>query len=65
MADNLLRAGCLLVVVDRHPEPAASGALALTREDRFRPGQKVLFWHGGETPAVFAFAEALSPRTAR
>jgi len=39
---------------------AAGGMLALAREGRFRAGEKVLFWHTGGAPAVFAFAEALS-----
>jgi 1-aminocyclopropane-1-carboxylate deaminase/D-cysteine desulfhydrase-like pyridoxal-dependent ACC family enzyme len=39
--------------------------LALARDSRFRPGEKVLFWHTGGTPAMFSFADALIPQTAR
>jgi D-cysteine desulfhydrase len=44
---------------------AAGGMLALAREGRFVPGHKVLFWHTGGTPAIFSFADALIPQTAR
>jgi D-cysteine desulfhydrase len=44
---------------------AAGGMLALARDSRFRPGEKVLFWHTGGTPAMFSFADALIPQTAR
>jgi D-cysteine desulfhydrase family pyridoxal phosphate-dependent enzyme len=33
---------------------AAGGMLALAREGHFRSGEKVLFWHTGGTPAIFA-----------
>jgi D-cysteine desulfhydrase family pyridoxal phosphate-dependent enzyme len=41
---------------------AAGGMLSLASEGRFRSGEKVLFWHTGGTPAVFAFAETLAAR---
>lgn len=44
---------------------AAGGMLALAREGQFRPGEKVLFWHTGGTPALFAFAETLAAEDAR
>jgi D-cysteine desulfhydrase len=44
---------------------AAGGILALAREGRFVPGQKVLFWHTGGTPALFSFADALIPQPVR
>jgi 1-aminocyclopropane-1-carboxylate deaminase/D-cysteine desulfhydrase-like pyridoxal-dependent ACC family enzyme len=44
---------------------AAGGMLALAREGRFRPGEKVLFWHTGGTPAMFSFADTLIPQTVR
>lgn len=40
---------------------AAGGLLALAREGRFRPGEQVLFWHTGGTPALFAYAAQLEP----
>jgi L-cysteate sulfo-lyase len=39
---------------------AAGGMLALAAEGLFQPREKVLFWHTGGTPALFAFSEALS-----
>jgi 1-aminocyclopropane-1-carboxylate deaminase/D-cysteine desulfhydrase-like pyridoxal-dependent ACC family enzyme len=44
---------------------SASGVLALAREGRFRPGERVLFWHTGGTPVIFGFAETLGPQTSR
>jgi D-cysteine desulfhydrase family pyridoxal phosphate-dependent enzyme len=38
---------------------AAGGMLRLAGEGRFCTGEKVLFWHTGGTPAVFAFADVL------
>jgi D-cysteine desulfhydrase len=43
---------------------AAGAMLALAKEGRFPAGQKVLFWHTGGTPAMFAFAEALTSQDA-
>jgi D-cysteine desulfhydrase family pyridoxal phosphate-dependent enzyme len=43
---------------------AAGGMLTLAREGRFRPGERVLFWHTGGTPALFAFAERLTAEDA-
>jgi D-cysteine desulfhydrase family pyridoxal phosphate-dependent enzyme len=42
---------------------AAGALLALAKEGRFLPGQKVLFWHTGGTPALFAVAAELSATT--
>ncbi len=42
---------------------AAGGMLALASEGRFRSDEKVLFWHTGGTPAMFAFAETLAARS--
>jgi len=33
---------------------AAAGLLDLIRQDFFKPSEKVLFWHTGGTPALFA-----------
>jgi D-cysteine desulfhydrase family pyridoxal phosphate-dependent enzyme len=38
---------------------AAGGLLALARAGRFAPGERVLFWHTGGTPALFAYAAEL------
>jgi D-cysteine desulfhydrase family pyridoxal phosphate-dependent enzyme len=38
---------------------AAGGMLDLIKTGRIRRGSRVLFWHTGGTPALFAFAEAL------
>jgi L-cysteate sulfo-lyase len=35
---------------------AAGGMLTLAREGQFQPGEKVLLWHTGGTPALFAFS---------
>jgi len=43
---------------------AAGGMLALAREGRFRSDEKVLFWHTGGTPAMFAFSDALAALSA-
>ncbi|MCX6071652.1 MAG: D-cysteine desulfhydrase family protein, partial [Chloroflexi bacterium] len=40
---------------------AAGGMLALAREGRFRPAEKVLFWHTGGTPALFAMSAQVIP----
>jgi len=38
---------------------AAGGLLTLAKEGRFGPGERLLFWHTGGTPALFAFASEL------
>ncbi len=38
---------------------AFGGLLALIRQGRWEKGQRVLFWHTGGLPALFAFAEEL------
>ncbi|HVQ20918.1 MAG TPA: D-cysteine desulfhydrase family protein [Terrimicrobiaceae bacterium] len=41
----------------------AFGALVdLVRQGEFGPGQEVVFWHTGGSPALFAYAEALAGR---
>ncbi len=37
---------------------AMAGLIDLIRAGEFRPGQNVLFWHTGGTPALFAYASA-------
>ena len=39
---------------------AFGGLLALIREGRWQQGQRVLFWHTGGIPALFAFADVLA-----
>jgi D-cysteine desulfhydrase len=39
---------------------AAGGLMDQARRGRFQPNQRVVFWHTGGTPALFAYAEALS-----
>ncbi|MBM3122269.1 MAG: D-cysteine desulfhydrase family protein [Chloroflexi bacterium] len=39
---------------------SAGGLLALAREGRFASGERVLFWHTGGTPALFAYAAELA-----
>jgi L-cysteate sulfo-lyase len=43
---------------------AFGGLLDLIGWDTFRPDERVLFWHTGGTPALFAYAEALTPADA-
>ena len=38
---------------------AFGGLLSLIQEGRWEKGQRVLFWHTGGTPALFAFADVL------
>ena len=38
---------------------SAGGLLVLAREGRFPSGERVLFWHTGGTPALFAYASDL------
>jgi D-cysteine desulfhydrase family pyridoxal phosphate-dependent enzyme len=38
---------------------SAGGLLALVKEGRFTPGERVLFWHTGGTPALFAYGSDL------
>ena len=38
---------------------AMAGLIDLIRQGEFKPGQNVLFWHTGGTPALFAYADAL------
>ena len=38
---------------------SAGSLLTLAREGRFAPGERVLFWHTGGTPALFAYASDL------
>lgn len=38
---------------------AAGGMLAKIRSGEIDPGERVLFWHTGGTPALFAFGEAV------
>jgi L-cysteate sulfo-lyase len=40
---------------------AMAGLIDLIREGEFQPGQNVLFWHTGGTPALFAYAKQLTP----
>ena len=42
---------------------AAGGLIDQARRGRFPPNQRVVFWHTGGTPALFAYAEALSQAT--
>ena len=39
---------------------AAGALLTLAKEGRFASGQRVLFWHTGGTPALFAYAAELA-----
>ena len=39
---------------------ALAGLIDLIRAGEFKPGQNVLFWHTGGTPALFAYAEQLT-----
>ena len=39
---------------------AMAGLIDLIRAGEFKPGQNVLFWHTGGTPALFAYAEQLT-----
>jgi 1-aminocyclopropane-1-carboxylate deaminase/D-cysteine desulfhydrase-like pyridoxal-dependent ACC family enzyme len=39
---------------------AMAGLIDLIRQGEFRPGQNVLFWHTGGTPALFAYASQLT-----
>ncbi len=39
---------------------AMAGLIDLIRTGEFRPGQNVLFWHTGGTPALFAYAGQLT-----
>jgi D-cysteine desulfhydrase family pyridoxal phosphate-dependent enzyme len=38
-----------------------SGLIDLARQGFFKPSDKVLFWHTGGTPALFAYREAFEP----
>jgi D-cysteine desulfhydrase len=39
---------------------ALGGLLALVRRGEFPPGERVLFWHTGGTPALFAYGKELT-----
>jgi D-cysteine desulfhydrase family pyridoxal phosphate-dependent enzyme len=39
---------------------SAGGLLTLAKEGRFASGERVLFWHTGGTPALFAYAAELA-----
>lgn len=39
---------------------ALAGLIDLIRKGEFKPGQNVLFWHTGGTPALFAYAAQLA-----
>jgi len=38
---------------------AMAGLIAMVRQGCFSPDEKVLFWHTGGTPALYAYASAL------
>lgn len=43
---------------------AAAGLIDLIRRQVIRPKERVLFWHTGGTPALFAYSTALAPHNA-
>ena len=55
-----LAAQCDALLVDPvYTGRALAGLIDLIRKREFRPGQNVLFWHTGGTPALFAYAQQL------
>jgi D-cysteine desulfhydrase family pyridoxal phosphate-dependent enzyme len=43
---------------------AAGGMMAMIERGQIQPEEKVLFWHTGGTPALFAYSQALQPAMA-
>ncbi len=41
---------------------ALGGLIAQARQGTFAPGERVLFWHTGGTPALFAYGDAALPK---